>query len=149
MLGFSKQIHYAIMALGYLARHDSSRYISAGEISEEYRMPPEMLAKILQKLARKGLVRAQAGPTGGYSLAIEPKDISLSDIIRAIEGPFHLTRCLGDEVYCVIADRCDIQEPLKVIEERMLLVFDNINLEEISHKSHPDQQVCQCHFATT
>jgi len=149
MLGFSKQIHYAIMALGYLARHDSSRYISAGEISEEYHMPPEMLAKILQKLARKGLVRAQAGPTGGYSLAIEAKEISLSDIIRAIEGPFHLTRCLGDEVYCVIADRCDIQEPLRAIEERMLQVFDNITLEEISQQSHPDQPVCQCHLATT
>jgi Rrf2 family protein len=134
---------YGILALGYLSQRENGRLACAKEISEAYKIPPELLAKILQKLARSGLVKSHSGPTGGYVLAREPRDITVSDIIQSIEGPIHLVRCLNDDLCCMLSHHCDIQEPMKYIQDRVLGLFDSITLEEIRGKCRTPEGVKQ------
>jgi len=125
---------YGLLALGYLSQQEPGRLACAKEIAEAYNIPPELLAKILQKLARAGLVKSHAGPTGGYVLAREPRDINVSSVISAVEGPVHLVRCLNDDLSCLLAHTCDIVEPMRIIQERVLELLEEITLEEIRSK---------------
>lgn len=139
MLGFSMATDYGLLALCYLSNQDSERLVCAKEISEGYRIPPELLAKILQKFARNGLVRSHAGPSGGYVLARPAVEIRVSDVLSAIEGPLRLVRCFNDDPCCSIANTCDIAEPMKLIQDRVLAVLDEITLEEIRNKTSRPQ----------
>jgi Rrf2 family protein len=126
---------YGLLALCYLSNQEPERLVCAKEISDGYRIPPELLAKVLQKFARSGLVRSHAGPSGGYVLARPAAQIRVSEVLSIIEGPLRLVRCLNQDPCCSIANTCDIAEPMKVIQDRVLAVLGEITLEEIRSKS--------------
>src|SRR5690242_7049763 len=97
MFRLSKKADYGLIALKHLARH-SDESISAREIAREYKIPAELLAKILQRLARKGILTSQHGANGGYVLARDPSQISIVDVVEALDGPIGITPCeLGTE----------------------------------------------------
>lgn len=125
---------YGILALGYLSQQAAGRHASAKEISEAYRIPPELTAKILQKFAKCGLVKSQAGPTGGYALTRSAAEITVSDVIFALEGPVHLVKCLSEDLDCGVSSTCDIAEPMRYVRDRVLQVLGQITLEEIQTK---------------
>ncbi|PYQ82993.1 MAG: hypothetical protein DMG03_15490 [Acidobacteria bacterium] len=90
MLRLSKKADYALMAMKHLAlRGDRSSHAtaSAREIAELYDIPIELMAKVLQRLVRRGLLASQQGTRGGYQLARTPTLISVADVIQAIDGP--------------------------------------------------------------
>jgi Rrf2 family protein len=86
MFRLSKKADYGLIALKHLAQHTDVS-VSAREIAREYRIPAELLAKIMQRLARKGLVVSQQGTHGGYVLGRDPSRISIVDVIEALDGP--------------------------------------------------------------
>src|SRR5437870_7165743 len=86
MLKLSKKTDYALMAVQYMASGGADRVVNTKEIAEEYNIPVELLAKVLQKLGKKGLIVSQNGPKGGYVLAKSSTDISVLSVIQAIEG---------------------------------------------------------------
>src|SRR5689334_5949812 len=92
MFKLSKKADYGLIALKHLAQH-SDESISAREIAKEYRIPAELLAKVLQRLARKGILVSQHGTNGGYVLARDPSRISIVDVVEALEGPIAITPC--------------------------------------------------------
>src|SRR5687767_2571346 len=92
MFRLSKKADYGLIALKHLAQH-SDESISAREIALHYRIPGELLAKVLQRLARKGLLVSQQGTNGGYVLARDPAAISIVDVVEALEGPISMTPC--------------------------------------------------------
>ena len=126
---------YGVLALCYLSHQEPGRLVCAKEISDAYRIPPELLAKILQKFARAALVKSHAGPSGGYHLARPAPEIRISEVLTALEGPLRLVRCLNNDPCCSIADTCDIMEPMKVIQDRVLGVLDTITLEEVRNQT--------------
>jgi len=133
---------YAIIALGYLSHQEPGRNVCAKEISEGYRIPPELLAKILQKLAKAGLINSFPGPTGGYALARAPKDITVADVVQTLEGQTHLVKCLNDDLECIVAGTCDIVEPMRLIHARVQEVLQKTTLEEIQRNCRkPDTPV--------
>src|SRR3954471_9544863 len=93
MLRLSKKADYALMALKHLATHTDVVSVSAREIAEAYDIPVELMAKVLQRLARRGLLSSHQGTRGGYRLAKAPSAISVADIIQAIDGPLTVTAC--------------------------------------------------------
>ena len=90
MLRLSKKTDYALLALQYLASPGEPGDVSARAIAERFEIPPELLAKILQRLAHDGLITAHRGVHGGYRLARSPDAISIADIAQAVDGPARL-----------------------------------------------------------
>jgi len=85
-----RKVDYAIRAAIYLAAQDPEKKCSTGEIAENQGIPRKFLEKIIQNLTRSGLVKSKRGSDGGYSLARPTHEISLRDIIEAVEGPISL-----------------------------------------------------------
>ncbi len=101
MLRLSKKADYALMAMKHLAlREDraADRSSTAREIAEQYDIPIELMAKVLQRLVRRGLLASHQGTRGGYQLARTPAKISVADVIQAIDGPVTVTACSTEEV---------------------------------------------------
>src|ERR1019366_780593 len=97
MLRLSKKADYALIAMKHLAVRGDHASSSAREIAELYGVPIELMAKVLQRLVRRGLLASQQGTRGGYHLARTPGQISVADVIQAIEGPVMVTACSTDD----------------------------------------------------
>jgi Rrf2 family protein len=104
MFKLSKKADYGLIAVKHLATHRNGHACSANEISEEYGISTTLMAKVLQKLARQGLVAATHGSSGGYQLAKEPGQISALDVICAIDGPVLITSCVTNHGNCDATD---------------------------------------------
>ena len=94
MLRLSKKADYALIAMKHLAQQSSGApSTSAREIAEQYGIPIELMAKVLQRLVRTGLLISTQGTRGGYTLGRAPATISVADVIQAIDGPLTVTAC--------------------------------------------------------
>jgi Rrf2 family protein len=91
MLKLTKKADYGLMAMKHMAERASTEACSAKELADAYGIPPEALAKILQRLVKAGLLHSQHGTNGGYTLARDPKTISAFEVIRVIDGPLFIT----------------------------------------------------------
>ena len=91
MLRLSKKADYALIAMKHLAIRPDAASASAREIAEQYDIPVELMAKVLQRLARRGLLTSHQGTRGGYTLSRSKRSISVADIIQAIDGPLTVT----------------------------------------------------------
>src|SRR4026209_2352322 len=100
MLRLSKKADYALMAMKHLAIKTDVASTSAREIAEQYDIPIELMAKVLQRLARSGLLTSHQGTRGGYTLSKTTSSISVADIIQAIDGPLTVTACSSDDEQC-------------------------------------------------
>ncbi len=110
MLRLSKQTDYGIVLLTAMANGDTEGAShSARELSQLTRLPLPMVGKILKVLAREGILVSQRGMHGGYSLARRPEDLSLVEILNAIEGPLALTECSGPSSSCEHEENCPVQ----------------------------------------
>jgi Rrf2 family protein len=83
----SRSTGYALLAVGYIARHRDRKVVLSQDISRQYDIPLEYLLKILQQLVRANLLRSKRGPRGGFSLGRPPQKITMLQIIEAVEGP--------------------------------------------------------------
>ena len=130
MFRLSKKADYGLIAMKHLAQH-SEVSVSAREIAAQYQIPTELLAKVLQRLARKGLLVSQQGINGGYILAKHPATISIVDVIEALEGPISITPCeRGDD--CHQLERCSVKDPLARIKAKVVSVLGDTSIYELS-----------------
>src|SRR6476619_1767288 len=132
MLRLSKKADYALMAMKHLAlRGDGSS--SAREIASLYDIPIELLAKILQRLVRRGLLASQQGTRGGYQLARFPAQISVADVIQAIDGPVAVTAgSASDDGQCEQYAKCNVRDPLWKVRERILAALGECTIAELA-----------------
>src|SRR4030081_131504 len=100
MLRLSKKADSAVMAMNPLALRGDRGSSSAREIAEQYDIPIELMAKVLQRLVRRGLLASHQGTRGGYQLARRPALISVADVIQALEGTVTGTACSTDARQC-------------------------------------------------
>jgi Rrf2 family protein len=138
MLRLTKKTDYALMAICHIAASDGGRVISAKEISEEFNIPNQLLAKILQKLAKKGLITSSNGPKGGYILAKNAEEITVTQVIRAIEGPIGLLDCYHEErPQCEHLSQCTIRTPMRQVQETVIDALDQMTLKNVSRSMAP------------
>ena len=107
MLQIKRETDYAIRCVYYLAEKDK-QVVMVDEISREMKAPRSFVAKILQKLAKAGIVNSYVGVRGGFYLAREPEKISLYDIITVIEGPIALNKCTVSDRSCSLSRTCRV-----------------------------------------
>jgi len=132
MLQLSKRVEYGLIALRHIAMKPGQVY-TAKEIAKEYDIPFELLAKVLQKLARNGVVRSLQGVRGGYSLAKRPNEMTLSYIIRVIEDERPMVaECYSDGAdSCYLFDNCTIRRPLGKLQRNLNVLFSSMTVQEI------------------
>ena len=131
MLKLTKKADYGLMAMKHLAEHSAKGALSAKDVADAYGIPPEALAKILQRLAKARLLTSQHGINGGYMLARDAKTISAFEVIQAIDGPLFITSCVTVRGECGQSHRCTVREPLRKVNESIEQVLRNIKISEM------------------
>ena len=132
MLKLTKKADYGLMALKYLAEHPETPALSAKDVADAYGIPAQLLAKILQRLTKTGLLRSHAGMNGGYALARDPRQISAFEVIHAIDGPLFLTSCTKGTKPCDLTPNCTIKEPLARVNETIIGVLKSISIHDLA-----------------
>ena len=132
MLRLSKKADYALMAMKHLAQKRDVSSTSAREIAEQYDIPIELMAKVLQRLVRIGLLASTQGTRGGYMLGRPAVGISVADVIEAIDGPVTVTACSDDKHDCEQFSKCSIRDPLWQIRERIAAALGTVTIAEIA-----------------
>jgi Rrf2 family protein len=138
MLRFTKRADYGLMAIHYIAVHEDLGAVSAKRIADEFHIPAELLAKILQRLAKKKLITSQNGPKGGYVLARRPTEISVGDVVRALEGPVNIVSCLEEASDCPQMAHCNLRRPVQKIQAAISQVLDTMSLSELTGADVPE-----------
>lgn len=132
MLRLTKKADYGLMALKFLAEHPEDTSLSARDIAEAYHIPPQLLAKILQRLAKVGILRSHAGMSGGYTLVRPPSAISAFEVIHAIDGPLFITSCGTSQTGCDLTASCTIREPLARVNDSISGLLRNISIADLA-----------------
>jgi Rrf2 family protein len=135
MLKLTKKADYGLMAMKHLAEHADKGSCSAKDVADAYGIPQEALAKILQRLAKAGLLNSQHGTNGGYTLARDASLISAFEVIRAIDGPLFITSCITVRGECDQTDRCTIREPLRRVNQSIEDVLRRITISEMKEEA--------------
>ena len=133
MLRLSKKADYALIAMKHLAlSREGAVSVSAREIAEQYDIPIELMAKVLQRLVRSGLLVSTQGTRGGYTLRRPAGSISVADVIQAIDGPFTVTACSTENNGCEQYSKCSIRDPLWQIRERIAAALGTVSVAELA-----------------
>lgn len=132
MLRFSKKVEYALLALQYMAKREGS-VCTVKEMSEQFHISFELLAKVLSALSKKGLAQSLQGVNGGFVIAKKPTLISIADVILAIEGKkAHIVECQHHESSsCYAEDTCTIRYPLERLQSKVDTVFSSMSIADL------------------
>ncbi len=106
----TRQADYAVRAVVHLAKLEVGHRASTSQISEEQRIPLTFLAKIVSQLSVAGLLRTTRGARGGVALARPADEISLLEVVEAIDGPMALNECTSDSDACPMGDECVVRD---------------------------------------
>ena len=131
MLKLTRKLEYALIALRHM-KDKRDTFISSKEIADMYLIPQELLAKILQKMAKLNYIKAAQGPSGGYRMKKSLREISLTQFIEDIEGPIGMVDC-NINSDCVQLDNCNIRMPIKQINNNIRTIFNGIRIGDITN----------------
>ena len=133
MFQLSKKVEYGLIALRHMAMQPLGKVHTAKELAAEYDVPYDLLAKVLQKLARARVVVSTQGVRGGYALAKDPKQMTVAEIIRIIEEEKPMiAECYTEGAEsCSIFDVCTIRKPLGKVQRNLNVLFDKMTIQEI------------------
>jgi len=131
MLRLGKKADYGLIALRHLATQLPRASSSAKEIARAYGMPSELVAKVLQRMAKIGLLASQHGTNGGYALARDPAQINAFEVIRALEGPLFITSCVTDRRECHQMTKCTVREPLRKVNEAIAAALRRVTVASL------------------
>jgi Rrf2 family protein len=106
----TRQADYAVRAVHYLSQLGADQRAATSQIAQEQRIPPSFLAKIVSQLSVAGLLQTSRGARGGVSLAKPPAEISVLEVVEAIDGPIYLNECVGDHgSSCIFGEDCPMR----------------------------------------
>jgi Rrf2 family protein len=137
MLKLSKKADYALIALKHLATLPGQETASSADIAELHCVSASLMAKVLQTLARKGLLEARHGSSGGYALARDPQLITALEAITAIDGPVVITSCVTSRGECNHSPRCTVREPLRRVNEGILQLLGTVTISHMTQDTEP------------
>lgn len=129
MLRMSRITDYGIVLLTHLAASDSKRTYNARELAEAAHLPLPVVSKILKVLTREGFLVSSRGIKGGYSLARLPEDVSVVDVIDALEGPIALTECGTGS--CEREASCRVRAPWQRINRVVRRSLEDVRLSDL------------------
>lgn len=131
---FSARVSYGLRAASLLAERYGQGPVLGKDISEAEALPPAYLEQIMASLRRADLVGGTRGARGGYVLSRSPEQISLTELITALEGPIQLSECPGGPSCCASPETCAVREVFSEGEAALHGVFDNRRLSDLVMK---------------
>ncbi|MEM9290380.1 MAG: SUF system Fe-S cluster assembly regulator [Acidobacteriota bacterium] len=141
MIRITRQTDYGIVLLNHLGMQPD-RQFTAQELADETRLPAPMVSKILKTLSRAELLVSQRGVKGGYRVARPPEEISVVEVITAIEGPIGITECIDDAAGdCGIASFCQVRSNWQRINEVIRSALEAVTLAEMGRTPSPSALV--------
>lgn len=129
----TKQADYAVRAVTFLARLGADHRAATSTIAQEQQIPPSFLAKIVSQLTVAGLLTTARGARGGVSLARPPKDISLLEVVEAIDGPIMLNECVGDSSVCPFSEDCPIHPVWCEAQYELVQKLKNTTFDKVAN----------------
>jgi FeS assembly SUF system regulator len=130
MLRMSKLTDYGIVLMSYLASKTYQQH-SAHTLSDAVQVPLPTVRKVLKALSHADLLQSERGAQGGYNLTRNPKNISVAEIITAMEGPIALTECVSEESHCEQESHCDVQTNWTRINNAVYHALDEVKLSDM------------------
>ena len=132
----SKKTKYGLKALSHLARHTSDEPLQIAKISEEENIPQKFLESILLSLRRTGYLGSKKGKGGGYYLLKAPREISIAEVYRILEGPIAMVPCVSLNFYekcddCEDESTCSIHQLMIQVRDSSLSIFNNTTLQDL------------------
>ena len=132
MLRMTKQADYGIVLMTWMAG-EPERQFTAGELAHETQLPAPTVSKILKTLARQHLLASHRGVKGGYNLARATSDITMAEIISALDGPISITECIDDTPgECSHEPTCAVRSNWQRINDAICLALEGITLAEMT-----------------
>ena len=123
---------YAVVLMTAAARRDPSARLSATDLALDTGVPLPTAQKLMQQLAAGGLLVGQRGAGGGYALARPVSEISLADIIEAVEGPFTMTMCSEGRTDCALDAHCRVKPHMGVVGDKVRGALGAVSLQELA-----------------
>jgi Rrf2 family protein len=131
----TRQADYAVRAVLHLARSGNAERSATSAIAREQNIPPSFLAKIISQLSIAGLLHTSRGARGGVTLARDPKDITLLEVVEAIDGPIQLNECVGDNGACAFDKDCPIKPVWCDAQEELVRRLKGTNFADMLRQS--------------
>ncbi len=131
----TRQADYAVRAVLHLARMNSSERAATSTVAKEQNIPPSFLAKIISQLSIAGLLHTSRGARGGVTLARNPGEITLLEVVEAIDGPIQLNECVGSDGGCTFDENCPIKPVWCDAQEELVARLKRTNFGDLLVKS--------------
>ena len=130
MIRMSKLADYGTVVMAQMA-HEPERLQSTAEIAAHTRLPATTVSKVLKLLAKQVLVTAERGKHGGYRLSRQPAQISVAEIIDAVDGPFGLTECAAGAGLCTLESSCALRSQWRRISQLVRRAIESVTLDQM------------------
>lgn len=131
----SRSEEYAIRGLIFLARQSPGKMTLLSEISRVQKIPERFLAKIFQRLSKEGLLRSVRGSKGGFALAKPATEITMREVIEALDGPIAINRCLRQSGECEEEKICPLHQVFEQAQNRFLEVLGKTTIDDLATKA--------------
>ena len=128
----TRQADYAARAVLQLAQGGNNGPVSTSYVAKEQNIPTAFLPKIITQLSIAGILQTARGARGGIKLAREPKNITLLDVIEAIDGPMKLNVCVHRDGACVLEDNCPIQSVWCEVQKEFVARVQSIDFAQLT-----------------
>jgi len=132
----TRQADYAVRAVLHLARMGNSERAATSTVAKEQNIPPSFLAKIISQLSIAGLLHTSRGARGGVTLARDPKDITLLEVVEAIDGPIQLNECVSSDGGCHFDGSCPIKPVWCDAQEELVKRLQGTNFGDMIAQSN-------------
>lgn len=132
-MNINQESDYAFRIVLMLSKEGLDNKLDAKSLAEKGNIPLRFLLKLTRKLTHAGIVKSYRGVNGGYAITKEPKDITLKDVVEAIQGPIIVTRCAYDKDACSAnkTDHCSIHKALINIQSTIIHELETVNFETL------------------
>jgi Rrf2 family protein len=140
----SKKSKYGLKALLTLADAAAGQPMQTAELAHRQKLPKKFLEAILLELKRRGLLQSKKGRGGGYVLSRKPGDITIGEVIRALDGPLALVPCVSQTAYvrceeCIDEQTCGVRLAMKEVRDATAHILDNTTLAGLNARSRAAQ----------
>jgi FeS assembly SUF system regulator len=123
---------YAVVLMTAAARRDAGARLSATELAGETGVPLPTAQKLMGQLAIAGLLSSVRGAGGGFAMARAVTDISLADIVEAVEGPIAMTVCSGGSTDCALDAHCRVKPHMGIVGAKVRGALGAVSLQELA-----------------
>ncbi len=130
----SRAVDYAVRCVHYMSMRPAGTVCILTDICSEQDVPVSFMAKILQGLSKARIVRSIRGPKGGFTLLKHPRDITIKNVVEAIDGPLNINICLMEQGICKRENICPHQPVWVEVQKEIIRVLENYSFEYFAGK---------------